>query len=297
MERLVLHGHDVAYHRAGEGPVVVLVHGITGRASTWDAVAAELVAAGRTVIAPDLLGHGESAKPRGDYSLGAHAAGIRDLLAALGHERVTIAGHSFGGGIAMQFAYQFPERVERLILVSSGGLGRELSPFLRAAALPGAELVLPLLSLRPVREAGQLAQRALAPTGIRPGPGLVESLRSVSSLADGDARAAFLHTLRSVVDVGGQRVDARDRLYLASHIPTLILWGTRDRIIPVEHGVRAARLIPDSRLELIERAGHFPHVEQPASFVDVVLDFLATTAPAAILPEGWTARLRDAAAG
>ena len=96
------------------------------------------------MIAPDLIGHGDSATPRGDYSLGAHAASIRDLLAAIGVDRATIVGHSLGGGVAMQFFYQFPQRVERLVLVSSGGLGREVSPLLRSAALPGASALLSL---------------------------------------------------------------------------------------------------------------------------------------------------------
>src|ERR687890_2117193 len=143
-EEIVLHGHAVRFHRAGSGPLVVLLHGIASTADTWAPVAAAL-AERHTVLAPDLLGHGASAKPRGDYSLGAYASGVRDMLAALGHDRVTIVGHSLGGGVAMQFAYQFPERTERLVLVSSGGLGREVSVLLRAAALPGAELVLPFL--------------------------------------------------------------------------------------------------------------------------------------------------------
>src|SRR4029453_7765057 len=132
-----VHGHDVAYRQAGEGPLLVMIHGIAGSSGTWGPVM-PLLAERYTVIAPDLLGHGESAKPRGDYSLGAYASGVRDLLAVLGHERVTVVGHSLGGGIAMQFAYQFPERVERLVLVSSGGLGREVHLLLRAAALPGS---------------------------------------------------------------------------------------------------------------------------------------------------------------
>src|SRR3954454_11891864 len=130
-----LHGHRVCFRLEGEGPVVVLIHGITGRSAQWEP-AIEHLARHHTVLAPDLLGHGESAKPRGDYSLGAYAAGVRDLVAALGHDRATVVGHSLGGGIAMQFAYQFPERVERLVLIASGGLGREVHPILRAATLP-----------------------------------------------------------------------------------------------------------------------------------------------------------------
>src|SRR5919108_4080092 len=135
-EEIILHGHRVSYRRAGWGPVVVLIHGITGSSQTWEEVI-EPLAEDYTVVAPDLLGHGESAKPRGDYSLGAYASGIRDLLSALGHERATFVGHSLGGGVAMQLAYQFPEHCERLVLVSSGGLGREITTLLRVANRPG----------------------------------------------------------------------------------------------------------------------------------------------------------------
>src|SRR5688500_3265578 len=129
-DEIVLHGHRVRFHRAGSGPLVVLLHGIASTADTWAPVAGAL-ARRHTVLAPDLLGHGESAKPRGDYSLGAYASGVRDLLAALGHERATFVGHSLGGGVAMQLAYQFPEHCERLVLVSSGGLGRDIPALLR----------------------------------------------------------------------------------------------------------------------------------------------------------------------
>ena len=204
---VVLHGHRITYRTAGSGPVLLLVHGIAGSSATWDDVLPWL-AERYTVVAPDLLGHGTSAKPRGDYSLGAYASVLRDLLGVLGHERATIVGHSLGGGVAMQLAYQFPERCERLVLVSSGGLGREVHALLRAAALPGAEWVLPLLCaagrgrrrrrhralLRPHRAACRARSR-----------GVVARLRS---LADADARQAFVHTLRTIVDPGGQRVNA-----------------------------------------------------------------------------------------
>src|SRR3954469_1177065 len=151
---LTLHGHRVTYRTAGRGPALLLLHGIANSSQTWERVA-PLLTERFTLIAPDLLGHGESATPRGDYSLGAHATGVRDLLTALRHERVTVIGHSLGGGIAMQFAYQFPERCERLVLVSSGGLGREVHALLRAAALPGGDLVLPLLTSQPLQRAGR----------------------------------------------------------------------------------------------------------------------------------------------
>src|ERR671917_1057966 len=139
--QLELHGHRVLYRTAGSGPPVVLIHGMVNSSRHWAEVAGRLAHDYR-VIAPDLLGHGHSAKPEGDYSLGAHAAGIRDLLAALGIDRATIVGHSLGGGVAMQFFYQFPERTERLVLVSSGGLGREGGWPLRAAPPPRGGRVL-----------------------------------------------------------------------------------------------------------------------------------------------------------
>ena len=206
-----LHGHRVFFRAGGSGPVLVLVHGITSTSETWSKVLPYL-AERFTVIAPDLLGHGESAKPRGDYSLGAYASGIRDLLVALGHERATFVGHSLGGGVAMQLAYQFPEHCDRLVLVSSGGLGRDITPLLRAASLPGSELVLPVLDNGPLVDAGHVVGRLLGRVGLRVHTDVGEVLRGHASLTDGEARSAFLHTLRTIVDFRGQRVDATDRL-------------------------------------------------------------------------------------
>jgi pimeloyl-ACP methyl ester carboxylesterase len=289
---IVLHGHRVFYRSAGSGPVLVLVHGITSTSATWAKVLPYL-AEQFTVIAPDLLGHGESAKPRGDYSLGAYASGVRDLLIALGHERASFVGHSLGGGVAMQLAYQFPEHCDRLVLVSSGGLGREIGAILRAATLPGSELVLPLLVNEPLLGAGRALGRLLGRVGLRVHTDLGEVLRGHASLSDGEARSAFLHTLRTVVDPGGQRVDASDRLYLAQAIPFLLMWGERDPIIPVEHARAAHRLVPGSRLEIFPGAGHFPHLDDPLRFVRVLTDFMRTTEPASVNPGRWTALLRS----
>jgi pimeloyl-ACP methyl ester carboxylesterase len=281
LEQVELHGHPVTYHRMGEGPVLVLVHGITSSSRTWEAVLPEL-AKEHTVIAPDLLGHGGSAKPRGDYSLGAYASGIRDLLAVLGVARATLVGHSLGGGIAMQFAYQFPERLERLVLVDSGGLGNEVSIWLRAATLPGAEYVLPLLFGQPTRTAGFALGRALGRLGLKPSANVRGIAEGLESLGDGDARRAFVHTARSVIDPSGQRVDARDRLYLSEGVPTLLIWGENDPIIPVSHGRTAHELMPHSRLEVFPGAGHFPFNDDPQRFAAVLSDFVATTEPAAL---------------
>src|SRR4051794_24109288 len=279
LHQIVLHGHRVFYRAAGSGPVLVLIHGITGTSDTWSKILPYL-AERFTVLAPDLLGHGESAKPRGDYSLGAYASGIRDLLIALGHERATFVGHSLGGGVAMQLAYQFPEHCERLVLVASGGLGREITPVLRAASLPGSEFVLPLLTDDRIVGVGRAVGRLLGRVGLRVHTDLAEVLRGHASLSDGDARAAFLHTLRTIVDPLGQRVDASDRLYLAQAIPFLLVWGERDPIIPVAHGRAAHALVPGSRLEVFPNAGHFPHLDDPLRFVRVLTDFIATSEPA-----------------
>ncbi len=295
VEEAVLHGHRVRYRTAGEGPALLLVHGITGSSQTWEATIADL-AADHTVIAPDLLGHGESSKPRGDYSLGAYASGLRDLLALLGHDSATVVGHSLGGGIAMVFAYQFPERTERLALVSSGGLGPEVSLALRAAALPGAELVLPLIASTPILRAGAALAGAAGRLGLRPGASVDQIARGFASLGDWEARRAFVHTVRAVIDPDGQRVSALDRLYLAGGVPTLIVWGESDPIIPARHGIEAHELISGSRLELFEGAGHFPHCDDPRRFAAVLRDFIETTEPAR-LDEDTTRALLRAGAG
>jgi pimeloyl-ACP methyl ester carboxylesterase len=279
-QRVTIHGHDVAYRSGGSGPVVVLIHGMAGSSETWLPVLPSL-AGHFTVVAPDLPGHGDSDKPRGDYSLGAHASAVRDLLRALGHERATIVGQSFGGGVAMQLAYQHPECCERLVLVASGGLGPEVALLLRALTLPGAEHLLPIACNEKVRDAGAAVTRWLDRIGLRPVPVVAEMWRSFASLSDGATREAFQHTLRSVVDLHGQRVSAADRLYLAAGVPTLIVWGDRDPIIPIDHAHAAHELIAGSRLEVFEGAGHYPHCEQPDRFVGVLVDFLTSSAPAA----------------
>jgi pimeloyl-ACP methyl ester carboxylesterase len=274
-----LHGHDVGYRIAGEGPAIVLIHGMAGSSLTWLEVM-PLLARDHTVIAPDLLGHGASAKPLGDYSLGAYASGLRDLVAgALGIERFTLVGQSLGGGVAMQLAYQHPELCERLVLVGSGGLGREVSWILRLLTLPAAELAMPLLFPRFARDLGERASAFLARRGVR-APHAKEIWRAYASLSEPESRRAFLRTLRAVIDPRGQTVSATDRLYLTASVPTLIVWGDRDDIIPVEHAHRAHALMPGSRLEIFEGSGHFLHAEEPARFAALLAEFVAGTEPA-----------------
>jgi pimeloyl-ACP methyl ester carboxylesterase len=291
LEEIVLHGHCVSFRRAGTGPALLLIHGITGSSRTWAEVIPPL-AERYTVIAPDLLGHGESAKPRGDYSLGAHASGVRDLLIALGVDKATVVGHSLGGGVAMQFAYQFPERVDRLVLVSSGGLGEEVHMLLRAATLPAAEYVLPLLCAEPLRNAGASVARLLGRAGLRPNRDLEEMARGFASLGDLEARQAFVHTVRAIMDISGQRVSARDRLYLAATVPTLLVWGERDRMIPVAHGRAAHEAMPGSRCIVYEDAGHFPHLDHPWRFASDLIEFVGATPAAAIDAEEVRALMR-----
>jgi pimeloyl-ACP methyl ester carboxylesterase len=284
--QIELHGHRVIYRIAGSGPPVVLIHGMVNSSRHWEAVALRL-AESYTVIAPDLIGHGDSATPRGDYSLGAHAASIRDLLAVIGIDDATIVGHSFGGGVALQFFYQFPQRTERLVLISSGGLGREVSPLLRSVALPGAASLLSLATHPRVLDALGGSGRRLRNRGADQGAALVAIARALRPLQGPDARAAFLHTLRSVIDVHGQRVSARDRLYLLASTPTLIVWGERDRTIPLAHGRDAHAAIPGSRFETLPRAAHFPHLEDPDGLADTILGFLETTTPVHIDDADW----------
>ncbi len=281
-----LHGHRVIYRVAGDGPPVVLVHGMVNSSKHWELVARRL-ADRYTVIAPDLIGHGDSATPRGDYSLGAHATVIRDVLSAIGVEKATIVGHSLGGGVAMQFFWQFPQRTERLVLVSSGGLGHEVSPLLRTVSLPGARYALAVLAHRRVLDA-LFALSARLPTKGVYVRAVVRALRPLERPA---AREAFLQTLRAVIDRHGQRVSARDRLYLLESMPTLIVWGGRDRTIPLEHGRAAHAAIGHSRFEILERAAHFPHLEDPEGLAAVLADFIETTEAAALDDEDWAAIL------
>lgn len=296
---MTLHGHRLSYtdssaHRGSDttpdtdrGPdrdsandpspqtaAILLVHGLMSSSRTWADQAARLEGRYRA-IAPDLFGHGESAKPPGDYSLGSHAATLRDLIDGLDIAKVTVVGHSLGGGVALQFAYLFPDRVEALVLVSSGGLGKEVNPLLRAATLPGSEIVLPLVASSWVHDVGDTALRYWGRLGLPPiSPSSDEAWRNLSTLADGATRAAFLATSRSVINVGGQTVAARDRLPGLRSRPSLLIWGARDRIVPSSHLENARAELPDAQVEIFDRAGHFPHLDQPDRFATVLSEFL-----------------------
>ncbi len=285
-----VHGYRRAFRMTGDGPALLLIHGISDSSATWAPII-PLLAQHHLVIAPDLLGHGESDKPRADYAVAAYACGMRDLLSVLDIDRVTVVGHSLGGGIAMQFAYQFPERCERLVLVGSAGVGREVHPLLRLISAPGAEPGLALATAAPVRG----AVRAIAPL-LRAGLGLGKDFDYVldryQGLTNPTARQAFLRTLRAGVDLHGQVITMLDRCYLTAGMPTLILWGAQDHVIPVQHALTAHQAMPGSELEIFETSGHFPHQDEPERFAKALAAFVAATAPQEFDSAKWRAYLR-----
>ncbi|ACC40447.1 MULTISPECIES: alpha/beta fold hydrolase [Mycobacterium ulcerans group] len=285
-----IHGYKRAFRIAGSGPAILLIHGIGDNSTTWTGIHAKL-AQRFTVIAPDLLGHGRSDKPRADYSIAAYANGMRDLLSVLDIERVTIIGHSLGGGVAMQFAYQFPQLVDRLILVGAGGVTKDVNVVFRLASLPmGAEalalLRLPMV-LPTVQLAGKVLGMALGSTAL--GQDLPNVLRILDDLPEPTASSAFTRTLRAVVDWRGQIVTMLDRCYLTQAIPVQIIWGSRDAVVPVRHAEMAHAAMPGSKLEVFEGSGHFPFHDDPARFIDIVLRFIDSTQP----PEYDQAALRE----
>jgi pimeloyl-ACP methyl ester carboxylesterase len=273
-----IHGEQLAYYDEGQGEALLLVHGMAGSSQTWREILPRLAKDYR-VIAPDLLGHGQSAKPRTDYSLGAFAVGLRDLLDELEVDSATVVGHSLGGGIAMQFLYQHPDYCRRLILISSGGLGQDVGWILRLLSAPGAELVMPVIAPKLVLRAGDSVKSWLSSMGLR-SPRGAEIWNAYSSFSDAQTRESFLRTLRSVVDYRGQSVSALNRLQLRADLPTLAIWGEDDNIIPVDHAYAALEARPDCRLEVLPGVGHFAHVEAPTQVVDLIDEFMAETSAA-----------------
>ena len=276
-----IHGYQRAFRIAGSGPAILLIHGIGDNSTTWSSVQSTL-AQRFTVIAPDLLGHGKSDKPRADYSVAAYANGMRDLLSVLDIERVTVVGHSLGGGVAMQFAYQFPQLVDRLILVGAGGVTKDVNFALRIASLPMGSEALALLRLPMVLPAlqvvGRVAGAAMGSTGL--GRDLPEMLRILADLPEPTASSAFARTLRAVVDWRGQVVTMLDRCYLTESVPVQLIWGTHDSVIPLSHAHLAHAAMPGSLLEIFEGSGHFPFHDHPDRFVEVLERFIDSTEPA-----------------
>ncbi|WP_346386871.1 alpha/beta fold hydrolase [Nocardioides sp.] len=289
---LTIHGHRRAFVKVGQGPAVLLLHGLGCDHTTWEPII-DTLARRYTVIAPDLLGHGLSSKPRADYSVGGYANGMRDLLTVLGVDKVTVIGHSFGGGVAMQFAYQFPERTERMMLVSSGGLGPDVSAAIRAVTTPGFHQVMGLLTLPGVRHAGMAGMRALSRTPWKATRDLDEVAEIYDSFKDPYARAAIRHVVKAVVDWRGQIVTMADRAYLTEEMPMAVVWGRDDMVIPVRHANNAAAMAPKARVEVIPNAGHFPHKDHPQRFAKIVHEFIRSTQPASYSRARFRALLRN----
>ncbi|OIJ25630.1 alpha/beta fold hydrolase [Nocardioides luteus] len=287
----VIHGYRRAYRIGGEGSAILFIHGIGDSSRTWEDVL-PLFAENHLVIAPDLLGHGDSDKPRADYSIGGFANGMRDLLAVLDVERVTLVGHSLGGGVAMQLAYQYPHLVERVVLVSNGGSGRSVSTWLRLATLPLAPELLKLLRLPISRTGVSTALALLRRLDHDLGVDARDLTRIVDALPDARSRQAFARTLRSVVDWHGQVVTMLDRSYLLENIPTLMIWGDRDGVVPFRHAGRARLAMPYAALDVFHGAGHFPFRSDPGRFVMTVEQFIRNTEPATWDQETWQKRLR-----
>lgn len=304
IEYRTIHGYRRAFRTAGSGPPLLLIHGIGDNSSAWEPVIA-LLGRRYTVIAPDLLGHGLSDKPRADYSVAAFANGMRDLLQVLGIDRVTVIGHSLGGGVAMQFCYQFPHQIERLILVAAGGVARDVNPLLRLASLPVINQSLAALripgAVAAARAAGRLGVRLPAgplPKTLAPDRLLIDHAdltRVLTELADPTAHAAFIRTLRAVLDWRGQVITMLDRAYLTQRLPVLIVWGDADSVIPYEHALMAHSAIPHSRLETFHGSGHFPYRDDPARFAELVHNFIARTVPVQFDPEHWQQMLTEGA--
>jgi pimeloyl-ACP methyl ester carboxylesterase len=272
---LTLHGNRVAYLDEGAGDVLLLIHGIGGSSDCWGDLVHKLAERYR-VVAVDLLGHGQSDKPRGDYSLGAFAVWLRDFLDALDIREATVIGHSFGGGVALQFAHQHKEYCRRLVLLSSGGLGPDLGKLLRMLSLPGSEIALQMIASRPAVQLGRALRKRALSSG-REVTRYSETLKGQAALSNRHSRAAFLKTLRSVVDHRGQAVCALDRL--RADLPTLIIFGDQDRCIPVAHAYSAHDAIPGSELHVLPGVGHQPQVQCPDTVARLVGDFIDKSAP------------------
>lgn len=286
----VVHGYRRAYRVAGSGPALLLLHGLACDSSTWRDVIPSL-AEHYTVIAPDLLGHGESDKPNADYSLGGYANGMRDLLTILGIDKVTVVGHSFGGGVAMQFAYQFPDRTERVVLVSTGGLGKEVTPLIRFLTVPGSGLALAVATMRPWRPLVSGAMRGLSRLPVPATRDLGEVADIYEALADRAQRTAVQRVTSHVLDWRGQFVTMTDRSYLARLMPVLVVWGRDDMAIPASHADLAPTQVV-SDVHVLDDSGHFPHKDHPEEFCRLVVEFIESNEPAHYHRGRWRALLR-----
>lgn len=270
-------GHRLCYLDAGpiDGEPIVLLHGLMSDSSTWDPAIGPLAEHGLRVIAPDLIGHGKSDKPRVRYGLDFFATSVSELLTALGIPRATVAGHSLGGAIAVYFARFHTAQLYRLVLVSSGGLGREVHPILRAATVPGASHILRAMvneRTAPMYRAPRL-HRSLR---LRP-EAVVNLSRMGRALVTPDGRSAFFTAARSVMYPLGQRGSMLDMGFLTPDVPTLIVWSEKDPIIPVSHAYAAHHQVPGSTLALLPGSSHEPHRRHAQRFADLVAGFIRDT--------------------
>ena len=291
LQYVVLHGYRRAYRMMGSGPALLLLHGLGCDSTTWSSVMPTL-AKHFTVIAPDLLGHGASDKPNADYSLGGYANGMRDLLTILGFDKVTVVGHSLGGGIAMQFAYQYPERTERACLVSTGGLGPEVTPLVRFLTVPGSGAVIGAATMWPLRPVVSGGLRALSKLGFPLTRDLGEVSEIYENLADPAMRTAVQRVTGNVLNWRGQYVTMTDRAYLTRLMPVLVVWGKQDAVIPVAHASTARSYARNAEVHVFDKSGHFPHKDHPEEFCRLVVEFIAANEPAHYHRGRWRAVLR-----
>lgn len=290
LQFVTIHGYIRAFRMAGEGPPLLLIHGLGCDSSTWDPVFDEL-AKSHTVIAPDLLGHGASDKPRGDYSVAGYANGMRDLLTVLGISKVTVVGHSFGGGVGGQFAYQYPEMIERLVLVDAGGMGPDVTPLIRFLSVPGSSTALAVAASAPLRPIIAGGMTLLSRLGLPITHDLDEVAKVYRTLGDPASRRAVQSLVRHVVDWRGVFITMADRHYLLERVPVLIIWGEHDFVVPMSHARRAAS-DPMRDVVVIDDAGHFPFRDEPETFVELIEKFLAAHPPATFVRSRWQRALR-----
>jgi pimeloyl-ACP methyl ester carboxylesterase len=271
-------GHAIAYREAGppDGPAVVLLHGLASDADTWDKAIGPLAGHGLRVLAVDLIGHGESDKPSGDYLLSDFAQSLGEFLDALQLPSATLCGHSFGGAIAMFFGTRHPDRVERVVLVSAGGLGREVHPVLRAAALPVAPVVLRAATRPWLR---RLYARPGLHRALRLTPDNVTNLRRAARALGTEAgQASFFASLRGVIAPSGQRTASEEMRAFAETVPMLLIWNEGDPVIPLSHAqAHTARAKDASRLVIFPNRGHEPHRRNAAQFADEVAAFVGVS--------------------
>jgi pimeloyl-ACP methyl ester carboxylesterase len=277
---VIVDGGLLSYQEAGppDGPVVLLLHGLLSESTTWQPTIEPLARLGLHVIALDLVGHGESDKPPLAYYLDDFAASVSALLTHLELGPVTLAGHSLGGAIAMEFAHTYPDQIARLVLVASGGLGTKVHLILRVATLPGSGVFLRAMVNR--RTAWFYARPQLHRALRLPPESVVNLARMGRSLLSHEGRSTFVTAVRAVITPTGQIGDMVANDFVRPELPTLIIWSKGDPIIPARHAIRAHERLPNSRLDLFEGATHEPHRREPDRFAAAVAAFIDETDPA-----------------